>query len=81
MGEGGAVNYNDLRFDRIEILRDWGRSCWCRGMTRRCMACNARFNYRIDRKPYDHKYMFNQIGYNLKPIDEAAIGRADETAA
>lgn len=77
MGEGGAVYYNDLRFERItRSLRDWGRSCWCRGDDKTINgACKARFNYRIDGKPYDHKYMFNQIGYNLKPIEpQAAMG-------
>ncbi|MFH1566238.1 MAG: DegT/DnrJ/EryC1/StrS family aminotransferase, partial [bacterium] len=29
----------------------------------------------IDGKPYDHKYIFSQIGYNLKPIEpQAAMG-------
>lgn len=77
MGEGGAVHYNDVRFDRItRSLRDWGRSCWCRGDEKRTLgACGARFNYRVNGKPYDHKYMFNQIGYNLKPIEpQAAMG-------
>jgi CDP-6-deoxy-D-xylo-4-hexulose-3-dehydrase len=77
MGEGGAVNYNDLRFERITLsLRDWGRSCWCRGDEKRMLgACGVRLNYQIDGKPYDHKYMFNQIGYNLKPIEpQAAMG-------
>lgn len=77
MGEGGAVHYNDLRFERItRSLRDWGRSCWCRGDEKRMWgACGARFNYRIDNKSYDHKYMFNQLGFNLKPIEpQAAMG-------
>lgn len=77
MGEGGALSYNDLRFERISrSLRDWGRSCWCRGDDKSMLgACNARFNYRVGGKPYDHKYMFNQIGYNLKPIEpQAAMG-------
>lgn len=77
MGEGGLIYYNDARFDRIlRSLRDWGRSCWCRGDDKTMLgACGVRFNYRIDGKPYDHKYMFSQIGYNLKPIEaQAAIG-------
>ncbi len=77
MGEGGAVHYNDLRFERItRSLRDWGRSCWCRGDEKRMWGtCGARFNYRIDNKSYDHKYMFNQLGFNLKPIEpQAAMG-------
>lgn len=77
MGEGGAIHYNDLRFERItRSLRDWGRSCWCRGDEKRILgACGVRFNFKIDGKPYDHKYIFNQIGYNLKPIEpQAAMG-------
>lgn len=77
MGEGGAVHYNDLRFERItRSLRDWGRSCWCRGDEKRMHGtCQARFKYRIAGKPYDHKYLFHQIGYNLKPIEpQAAMG-------
>jgi CDP-4-dehydro-6-deoxyglucose reductase, E1 len=77
MGEGGAVHYNDLRFERItRSLRDWGRSCWCPGSEKRTLGtCGARFNYRIAGKPYDHKYLFSQIGYNLKPIEpQAAMG-------
>jgi CDP-6-deoxy-D-xylo-4-hexulose-3-dehydrase len=77
MGEGGAVHYNDLRFERItRSLRDWGRSCWCPGSEKRTHGtCQARFKYRIAGRPYDHKYLFNQIGYNLKPIEpQAAMG-------
>jgi CDP-6-deoxy-D-xylo-4-hexulose-3-dehydrase len=77
MGEGGAVHYNDLRFERItRSLRDWGRSCWCPGDEKRKEGtCGVRFNYRIAGKPYDHKYLFSQIGFNLKPIEpQAAMG-------
>lgn len=77
MGEGGAIHYNDIRFDRItRSLRDWGRSCWCRGDEKRTWgACGVRFNYRVGGRAYDHKYMFNEIGFNLKPIEpQAAMG-------
>ncbi|MCX8008477.1 MAG: lipopolysaccharide biosynthesis protein RfbH [Patescibacteria group bacterium] len=77
MGEGGAVHYNDLRFERItRSLRDWGRSCWCPGSDKSTHgACNARFKYRIAGRPYDHKYLFHQLGYNLKPIEpQVAMG-------
>lgn len=76
-GEGGAIFYNDIRFDRIlRSLRDWGRSCWCKGDNKSTLgACGVRFNYRIDGRQYDHKYMYSQIGFNLKPIEpQAAIG-------
>lgn len=77
IGEGGAIHYNDVRFDRIlRSLRDWGRSCWCKGDDKSMLgACGVRFNYKIDNKPYDHKYIFTQLGFNLKPIEaQAAIG-------
>lgn len=77
MGEGGAVNYNEIRFERItRSLRDWGRGCWCRGDEKnRNGACRQRFNFKIRGHPYDHKYVFTQIGYNLKPIEpQAAMG-------
>ncbi|MFC1646669.1 lipopolysaccharide biosynthesis protein RfbH [Patescibacteria group bacterium] len=77
MGEGGAVYYSDMRFERItRSLRDWGRSCWCRGDEKRVNgSCGVRFKFSLDDKPYDHKYIFNQIGYNLKPIEpQAAMG-------
>ncbi len=77
MGEGGAVNYADLRLAKIaKSLRDWGRACWCRGDEKKTLgACGARFNFKIDGKPYDHKYIFNEIGFNLKPTEpQAAMG-------
>lgn len=77
MGEGGAVNYNHPIFERItRSLRDWGRGCWCRGDDKRKNgACNARFKYKVGGKPCDHKHIFSQIGYNLKPIEpQAAMG-------
>lgn len=77
MGEGGAINYNDLKLERIiKSLRDWGRACWCRGDEKNKLgACRHRFDVKINGKPYDHKYIFSQIGYNLKPIEpQAAMG-------
>ena len=77
MGEGGAINYNDQRFERItKSIRDWGRACWCRGDEKSTQgACKARFNYLVDGEKHDHKYIFSQIGFNLKPIEPlAAMG-------
>lgn len=77
MGEGGMINYNDARLERvIRSLRDWGRACYCRGDEKHKLGtCRHRLDYKIDGKSYDHKYMFSQIGYNLKPIEpQAAMG-------
>ncbi len=77
-GEGGAVFLNDMRLIRIvQSIRDWGRACWCGAAGGGVDGvCGARFNYKIDGIPYDHKYMFTHIGYNLKPTEiQAAMGR------
>lgn len=77
-GEGGAVILNDLRFIRIvQSIRDWGRACWCGASGGGVNGvCGVRFNYKIDGIPYDHKYIFSHIGYNLKPVEiQAAMGR------
>lgn len=76
-GEGGAVLINETRMLRIvQSLRDWGRACWCgAGGGPPNGECNARFQFKIDGMPYDHKYIFNHIGYNLKPTEmQAAMG-------
>lgn len=78
MGEGGAVLINDMRLDRIvQSLRDWGRACWCGASGGPTDGlCGVRFKFKIDGLPYDHKYIFSHVGYNLKPIElQAAIGR------
>jgi len=77
-GEGGAVFLNDMRLFRIvSSIREWGRACWC-GASGGGVdgVCGARFKYNIDGVPYDHKYIFSHIGYNIKPVEiQAAMGR------
>lgn len=77
-GEGGALFLNDLRLLRIaQSIREWGRACWCGASGGGPNGvCGVRFNYNIDGIPYDHKYIFSQIGYNIKPVEmQAAMGR------
>ncbi|MFA6533775.1 MAG: lipopolysaccharide biosynthesis protein RfbH [Patescibacteria group bacterium] len=77
IGEGGMVFYNDEKFVQpIRSLRDWGRACHCRGDEQSSLgACNNRFSFKINNRPCDHKYMYSQIGYNLKPVEfQAAMG-------
>ena len=79
MGEGGAVFTNSKSLGMIaESFRDWGRACWCKpGEPNPDGACNARFKFAVAGIPYDHKYIYSHIGYNLKPTDmQAAIGVA-----
>ena len=78
MGEGGAViTQNPLIHRSIRQFRDWGRDCWCG--TGRDNTCRKRFGWKLGELPfgYDHKYIYSQIGYNLKLTDfQAAIGVA-----
>lgn len=78
MGEGGAVVTNDpLIHKTVRQFRDWGRDCWCG--TGEDNTCGKRFMWQLGELPkgYDHKYIYSQIGYNLKLTDfQAAIGVA-----
>jgi len=78
MGEGGAVvTDNPLIHRAIRQFRDWGRDCWCD--TGKDNMCGRRFDWQLGELPkgYDHKYIYSQIGYNLKLTDfQAAIGVA-----
>ena len=78
MGEGGAVVVNHPRLQKvIRSLRDWGRDCWCDpGVSN---TCGKRFDWQLGELPrgYDHKYIYSNVGYNLKATDmQAAVGLA-----
>lgn len=78
MGEGGAIVTNNPLIHRaLRQFRDWGRDCWCE--TGHDNTCGKRFQWQLGKLPYgyDHKYIYSQIGYNLKLTDfQAAIGLA-----
>lgn len=77
-GEGGAVITNHLKLASIvRAFRDWGRDCYCSGGENN--TCGKRFTQKFGNLPdgYDHKYVYSEIGYNLKMTDmQAAIGAA-----
>ena len=77
-GEGGAVGADSRKLSHIvHSLRDWGRDCWCTHESEKNGACGQRFEWEIPGlgEPYDHRYYFTEIGYNLKMTDVlAAIG-------
>jgi CDP-6-deoxy-D-xylo-4-hexulose-3-dehydrase len=77
-GEGGAVLTNDSNLAAIvKSFRDWGRDCYCNGGENN--TCGKRFTQKFGDLPpgYDHKYVYSEIGYNLKMTDmQAAIGAA-----
>lgn len=76
--EGGAVLTDDPKLaNLVRSIRDWGRHCWC--PTGHDNTCKNRFNWQLGNLPkgYDHKYIYGELGYNLKISDlHAAIGVA-----
>jgi CDP-6-deoxy-D-xylo-4-hexulose-3-dehydrase len=82
MGEGGFVATSDSMQDMIlRNLREWGRGCYCAGPEAnklKCGTCKERFKNWIPTLPneiFDHKYVYDEIGYNLKPIElQASMG-------
>jgi CDP-6-deoxy-D-xylo-4-hexulose-3-dehydrase len=76
MGEGGAFFANDETLLRTaESIRDWGRDCWC--APGKDNTCGRRYGWKLGELPdgYDHKYVYAQLGYNLKITDmQAACG-------
>jgi CDP-6-deoxy-D-xylo-4-hexulose-3-dehydrase len=85
MGEGGFVAVNSAK-KRMALasLRDWGRACYCNtakpGNVMTGTACGCRFDSWFkghDDIIFDHRYVFEEIGYNLKPTEmQAAMGLA-----
>jgi CDP-6-deoxy-D-xylo-4-hexulose-3-dehydrase len=82
-GEGGFVAINQPKHRMaLASLRDWGRACYCNtlkpGNVTCGTACGQRMNSWFKKYPnitYDHRYVFDEIGYNLKPTEmQAAIG-------
>ncbi len=77
-GEGGAIITNDAQLaNLVRAFRDWGRDCYCLGGENN--TCRKRFAQQFGNLPfgYDHKYVYSEIGYNLKMTDlQAAIGVA-----
>jgi CDP-6-deoxy-D-xylo-4-hexulose-3-dehydrase len=77
-GEGGLVVCNNENLERvIRSFRDWGRGCFCHGKQNlsACGACGTRFSEWLHSMPgevFDHKYVYEEVGYNLKPIEMQA---------
>lgn len=81
LGEGGAVYTNSRRLAKIaRTIRDWGRDCWCGYINPPNGRCGRRFERPVPGMEglfYDHRYLFTEIGYNLKITDpQAAVGVA-----
>lgn len=83
--EGGMVSSNIKGI--VDIARSfawWGRDCYCVGPQNllECGVCGKRFDKWLEGydKIVDHKYVFGQIGYNLKPAElQGSIGQVQLT--
>lgn len=79
-GEGGMVSSNIEEIVTIaRSLAWWGRDCYCVGAANLlpCGSCGNRFDRWLPDYEgiVDHKYVFTNIGYNLKPLDlQGSIG-------
>jgi len=69
-GSGGMVMFNDENLlKRATMFRDWGRI----GDNSEDMS--DRFCYKIDNIPYDYKFLYGVVGYNMKSSEmNAAFG-------
>ena len=82
MGEGGFVVCNTKIQEIVtRSFREWGRGCYCVGKKANLLkngSCGNRFSNWLPEIPeeiFDHKYVYDEIGYNLKPIElQASIG-------
>jgi CDP-4-dehydro-6-deoxyglucose reductase, E1 len=78
--EGGMVSSNNKAI--IDLARSfawWGRGCYCVGQQNLLTngVCGKRFDNWLDSYDdiVDHKYVFSNMGYNLKPLDlQGAVG-------
>lgn len=79
-GEGGMVCTDDVDLKKLFVsLSWWGRDCYCVGSANLlpCGTCGNRFDNWLENFDgvIDHKYVFSEMGYNLKPLDmQGAIG-------
>ena len=79
-GEGGIVCTNIPELKKLFVsLSWWGRDCHCVGSANLLPngSCGNRFGKWLEGYDgiIDHKYLFGNMGYNLKPLDlQGSIG-------
>jgi len=69
-GSGGMVMFNSEKYlKRATMFRDWGR------IGDNSEDVKTRFEFNIDGIPYDYKFLYGAIGYNMKSSEmNAAFG-------
>ncbi len=69
-GNGGMVCINNDEWaERAKLLRSWGRSS---SLFVESEKIENRFNVEVDGIPYDAKFIFSELGYNLEPSEMGA---------
>ena len=69
-GNGGMLCVNSTAMaERAKLLRSWGRSS---SLFVESETIENRFNVNIDSIPYDAKFLFEALGYNLEPSEMGA---------
>jgi CDP-6-deoxy-D-xylo-4-hexulose-3-dehydrase len=69
-GSGGMVMFNSEKYlKRATMFRDWGR------IGDNSEDVKTRFEFNIDGIPYDYKFLYGAVGYNMKSSEmNAAFG-------
>ena len=66
-GMGGMVMFNNEKhLKRAKMIRDWGR------IGDNTENMDERFNHDIDGIPYDYKFLYGALGYNMKCCEMCA---------
>jgi CDP-6-deoxy-D-xylo-4-hexulose-3-dehydrase len=75
-GGGGMVCFHDAELaKRALVVSNWGRQSTLFGSYEQSEEIKKRFAGRLDGEPYDAKFLFSEIGYNLQPSElEGAFG-------
>lgn len=69
-GQGGMVMFNDEEYRNVTLMmRDWGR------IGNNSEDLSDRFGHEVDGIPYDFKFLYGALGYNMKCSEmNAAFG-------
>jgi CDP-6-deoxy-D-xylo-4-hexulose-3-dehydrase len=72
-GGGGMIMVDDHDLaKRLVVLRGWGRRSSLYGEKEESELLENRFTVELEDVPYDNKFIFSEIGYNLLPLELSA---------
>ncbi|MEK7208055.1 MAG: DegT/DnrJ/EryC1/StrS family aminotransferase [Patescibacteria group bacterium] len=77
-GGGGMLCVNNRALaDRARVMANWGRTSTLFGSHEASEALAKRMAGRLDGRPYDAKFIFSELGYNLQATElQGAFGLA-----